>query len=327
MTSVIRWGIIGPGKIAARLADSFSLVSNAQLTAVASRDIRRAEAFAAAYSIRSVYGSYPQLVNDPEVDIVYVATPHSFHHEQSLLALRHGKAVLCEKPMTLNFRQTSELVQEARGRKVFLMEAMWSRFFPALIKAEELIRNGSVGALRFMSSDFGFAAPYHAEGRVFNPALGGGSWLDVGVYPLFLTLWLMGKPDRLSSFARLSPTGADETVSALLNYTDGRIAHLLSSVVADSPKEAVILCTEGRITLHSAWHKSDRVTLRLNSGKEEVFSFPHAGNGFEYQVRHVTECLQKGLTESPLMTHGLSLAMAEVSDEVRRQCGIRYPAD
>jgi predicted dehydrogenase len=327
MTSVVRWGIIGPGKIAARLADSFSLVRNARVTAVASRDVGRAEAFAVKYSIPSVYGSYHQLANDPEVDIVYVATPHSFHHEQSLLAVRHGKAVLCEKPMTLNFRQTSELVKEARGRSVFLMEAMWSRFFPALIKAEELIRHGSIGALKFMSSDFGFAAPYNPEGRVFNPDMGGGSWLDVGVYPLFLTLWLMGKPDRLSSFARLSPTGADETVSALFNYTDGRIAHLLSSVVADSPKEAIILGTEGRITLHSAWHKSDRVTLRLNSGTEEVFSFPHEGNGFEYQVRHVTECLQKGLTESPLMTHGLSLAMAEVSDEVRRQCGIRYPAD
>ncbi len=324
---IIRWGILGPGKIAGRLAEVFSLVPYASLHAAGSRDLVRSRAFTGKFFIPNAYGSYDELVNDPVVDIIYVATPHNFHYEHTLLALNGGKAVLCEKPLSLNMRQAQEMFDVAQRRNIFLMEAMWSRFFPALNKAEEIIRQGTIGDVRFMTSDFGFSAPFNPSGRVFNPALGGGSWLDVGVYPLFLTSWLLGKPAQIAAQATLSSTGADETTSALFKYKAGAIAHLLSSVVADSPKEAVIMGTQGRVTLASPWHKSEKTTLRLNSGVEQVYDYPHKGNGFEYQVQHVTECLLSGLKKSPLMTPELSLLIAEVSDEVRMQCGIRYRED
>jgi len=295
--------------------------------AVASRDETKAKEFAKTYEIEKVYNSYETLVKDPAVDVIYIATPHPFHHEQTLLCLKNGKAVLCEKPLALNYRQASEMIETAGKHNIFLMEAMWSRFFPATKKVMELLKSGRIGEVKYLSADFGFAAPHDLNNRVYNMALGGGAQLDVGVYPMFLALLLMGKPDEIKAFSKLASTGADETTAALFSYTNGSMAHILSSIITDSPKQADIMGTEGRIVMQTPWHKSQQITLKLNSGETEEFSFPYPGNGFQYQVEEVVNCLNAGKKESDLMPHSLSMLMAQVNDEIRRQGGVKYSAD
>jgi predicted dehydrogenase len=322
----IRWGILGPGKIAHKFADAFREVPQATLYALASRDARRGREFARQYAIGQVYQSYEALVADPQVDAIYVATPHPFHHAQTLLCLNSKKAVLCEKPLTMNYRQTADLVAAARQNNTFLMEGMWSRFFPALIRALEIVRQGTLGEVKLLEADFGFASPFDPGSRVFNLSLGGGAQLDVGVYPMFLALLMLGKPDHVQALAQRAATGADETTSVQLHFRNGAIAHILSSVAAETPKLAVITGTKGTLTLESPWHKSKAVRLRMNSGETTTSDFPYSGMGFEYELREVTHCLLSGMKECPLMPLDFSLLMAETADEILRQCGITYSA-
>ncbi|HEY8936224.1 MAG TPA: Gfo/Idh/MocA family oxidoreductase [Cyclobacteriaceae bacterium] len=327
MSRIINWGIIGPGKIANRFASAFSPFPEAKLYAVASRDIAKAKEFAQTYSITTCYDNYEALVNDPNVDVIYIATPHSFHHEQTLLCLKHKKAVLCEKPLTINHRLAKEMVNAARESNTFLMEAMWSRFFPTTIKAKQLIEQGAIGEVKYMRADFGFKGPYDPKSRLYDLALGGGAMLDVGVYPLFLSLYILGKPKEIKASVQLASTGADQTTNAIFTYADGSMANILSSIVIDTPKDAEIIGTEGTITIHTPWHKSMAITVKKTDGEEQRIDLPYEGNGFEYQVEEVMKCLQNNQKESFLMPLDFSLMMAEVSDEVRRQCGIKYPED
>lgn len=320
----VRFGILGPGKIANRFTDSFMHVPDAQVVAVASRDGERARTFAEKHSIARHYASYEKLVNDPDVDIIYIATPHPFHYENTLYCLRAGKAVLCEKPLAMNLRQVTEMIETAQRSNVFLMEGMWSRFFPTTHKVLEVLQAGTIGELKFLEADFGFSAPVNLDNRVYNLALGGGAQLDVGVYPLFLALLVLGKPVSVKSFSQKAPTGADATTSALLQYRNGAIAHIYSSIVADSPKAAHLLGTEGRITIAAPWHKSQEVIVRMNSGESNHYSFPHSGNGFEFQVAAVAQCIRDGKKECELIPHSLSLLMAETADEILRQGGVKY---
>lgn len=324
---MIHFGILGPGKIANRFASSFEHAQGGKVYAVASRDEAKAKEFAATYNIEKIYTSYDDLINDPQVDVIYIATPHPFHYEQTLRCLRNGKAVICEKPLALNYRQANEMIQAARIENVFLMEAMWSRFFPATKKTLELVESGIIGDIKYLQADFGFAAPLNPDSRVYNMDLGGGAQLDVGIYPLFLALLMLGKPDEVKAFSQLASTGADEVTSALLTYNNGSLANVMSSIVTDSPKQADIMGTLGRITMQTPWHKSQLITVRLNSGEVSEFAFPYPGNGFQYQVEEVISCLQADKKESDLMPHSLSLLMAQVSDEIRKQGGVVYEAD
>jgi predicted dehydrogenase len=219
------------------------------------------------------------------------------------------------------------MIDLAKKQKVFLMEGMWSRFFPVVHKVDELIRQGVIGDIQYVTADFGFSAPLHLDGRLYNTALGGGAQLDVGIYPLFLVLWLLGKPSKISASSKLASTGADLTTGAELTFESGAMAQILSSIVADSPKEAIIAGTKGRLHIHPPWYKSESVTLRLNSGESTTFPFPHSGNGFEFQIQEVVRCLSQGQKQCELMSHDFSLLLAEVSDEIRRQGGIHYMAD
>ena len=327
MTRIINFGILGPGKIANRFADAFKYVPEAKVYAIASRDGQKAKEFAAAHNAEKFYSTYEEMLTDPLVDVIYIATPHPFHHEQTLLCLRQGKPVLCEKPLALNHRQASEMIAASQKKNVFFMEAMWSRFFPTTHKMLELIQSGAIGEIKFFHADFGFAAPINLDNRVYNLALGGGAQLDVGVYPMFLALLALGKPDEIKAFSQLASTGADATTSALFKYKSGAIAEIFSSIVTDSPKEAHIMGTLGRITIQAPWHKSEKISLRLNSGETIEFAYPHSGNGFEFQIREVVRCLNERKTESDLMPLNLSLMMAEVSDEIRKQGGIMYPGE
>jgi predicted dehydrogenase len=324
MERQIHWAILGPGKIAHKFADAFTSVPQATLYAIASRDAERGKTFAAKFNVPKQYTQYEDLWSDPEVDAIYIATPHTFHHGQTIQCLNNKKAVLCEKPLTLNFKNASEMVATARANNTFLMEGMWSRFFPATIKTLELIRSGVIGEVKFLRADFGFAAPFNSDGRIFNLALGGGAQLDVGVYPMFLALLMLGKPDKIQVAAQLATTGADETTAAQFHFRNGSIAHILSSIVADTPKRAEIIGSLGTLTMHTPWHKSLAVTVKLNSGEISTYDFPFSGFGFQYELEEVTKSLLAGKKESDMMPLDFSLLMAEVADEVLKQAGVRY---
>ena len=325
MRTPIRFGILGPGKIASKFCEALQTIKpDAQVYAVASRDESKAKAFGSKFNAVKHYSSYEALAQDTEVDVVYIATPHPFHFEQTKLCLNHGKAVLCEKPLTLSYSQTEILVNLAREKKVFLMEAMWSRFIPALIAVKSVIDSGTIGEIKFMHADFGFISPTNLDLRTFNKALGGGAQLDVGVYPMFLALWLLGKPDVIKAHASLAVTGADDNTSALFGYKSGTTATIYSSFMTDSMKEAVIMGTKGSLTIHSAWHKATAFTLRKNNSESEFQEFPYPSNGLQFQAIEVVECLRTNLMESPKMTLDMSLLMAETADEILRQIGVKY---
>lgn len=319
-----KWGIIGPGKIAAKFAASLQQVPGAVLQAIASRDKNRARQFAQQFGAKTTYTDYTELVRDTEVDIVYIATPHSFHHAHALLCLQHKKPVVCEKPLTLTYASAQEMVAAARNANVFFMEGMWTRFFPAIHKTVELIKQGAIGDVKFLQADFGFNAPFDTSSRLFDVKLGGGSLFDVGVYPLFLALLILGEPSEVQSKSHLSSTGADEQTSITLYYNSGQIASLHSSIVTSTPIQAVITGTKGSITLPSPWFKPNTVVFKKDEQEAETFSFPYTGFGFECEIQEVMHCLDNGLLESPLMPLNFSLLMSRTLDTVCRQNDLQY---
>ncbi len=324
MSKIYKWGIIGPGRIAEKFAAALAAVPGAALHAVASRTIEKAKQFAQKYQAPVFYDNYESLAEDDEVDVIYIATPHTFHQAHALLCLKKKKAVLCEKPMSVNYASTLEMVNTARQNNVFLMEAMWTRFLPIINKTLQLIESGEVGELKYLRADFGFAAPVDAGSRLYDLKLGGGSLLDVGIYPLFLALLIFGKPDEIKAFAHVASTGADETTNALLFYKDGRMANVLSSINAQTPLTAEITGTEGTIILDRPWYKGTVIQVRKKDLITDTFSLPYGDNGFEYQIREVQECLQKKLTESPLMPLDFSLLLSHTLENINNLSAIVY---
>jgi predicted dehydrogenase len=324
MTKTIRWGILGAGKIAEKFAAAINYTEGAELHAVASREPEKGRAFAAAYNAAHHYTSYEVLAADDDVDIIYIATPHAFHCEQALLCMRHGKAVLCEKPMALKQADVLKMATEARKRQVFLMEGMWSRFMPSINKAKQLIDAGAIGEVRSISADFGFKAPYDVKGRLYNRALGGGSLLDVGIYPVFLTSLLLGEPSDIQTVARKAATGVDEYCNVVMQYAGGQTAHFFSAINVQTGLRAEITGTEGRIILPKPWYKAEQLVLELNNGTTSEFSYPRRCNGFEYEIQEVMECLGKGFTECPAMPLDFSLLMSAITDVIAEQAGVAY---
>jgi len=325
VTNPCRWGIIGPGKIAKKFASAIPLAGNAVLQAVASRDAGRSRDFAAQHGAAKWYDNYEQIATDPDIDAIYVATPHAFHTENTLLCLSHRKPVLCEKPMALNRKQVQQMVDASRQTNTFLMEAMWTRFLPHVEKILELLKEDKIGTVRYVRGDFGFYNPFDPESRLFNMALGGGSVLDIGVYPLFLCLAVLGKPDQITATGKLAPTGADETCLAVLQYDNGAMASAFSTVGAFTSLTAEIGGTEGTITIPSAWYKNNEFTLHRMGEEKQIFTFEPVTNGFEYQAREAMRCIEQGLTESPAMSHDFSLLLSETMDVVREKIGVSYP--
>ena len=322
----LRWGIIGPGSIAAKFAEGLSIVPEASVQAVASRSQEKSDAFGAKFGAKKCYASYEEMVNDPDVDAVYVATPHPFHAEQSLLALNAGKAVLCEKPFAVNCAQAESVIAVAREKKLFLMEGMWSRFFPLMGRVREIVASGAIGEVRMVQADFGFRAGVNPEGRLFNPALGGGSLLDVGIYPLSLASMFLGAPVHVAGFAQVGETGVDEQAVMSLAYDGGRLASLTTAIRTNTPHEAWVLGTDGWIKLHAPWWKLSAFTVS-KGGQDEVVAEAFDGSGFNYEARHVAECLAGGLTESPLMPLDETLTLMRTMDTLRAQWGVRYPME
>ncbi|MBP8081922.1 MAG: Gfo/Idh/MocA family oxidoreductase [Spirochaetes bacterium] len=316
MKEVYRWGIIGAGKISEKFAEGLKSASKAKCYAVASRDKSKAEAFAAKNGFAKAYGSYEAMLEDPDVDIVYIATPNNLHYSNTIAALSAGKNVLCEKPFSLNSDELKEMIDMARSKKLFLMEALWSRFLPSIIKAKELIKSNQLGKAHVVQADFGFYSKYNPEIRLFNPALGGGSLLDIGIYPVFLSLFLFGYPDEISALSVKSPSGTDNTNGIIFSYNDGRVASLMSSFAVNLDTEARIYCDKGKITLHRMFHCPTSVTVSEGS-KSENLPIEFSGNGYNYEADEVMRCLDLGFTESPLWNLDSSIELMKLLDEIR----------
>ena len=323
-TPTTNWGIIAPGRIAHKFAQDLQHVAGAKLTAVASRDLGRAQAFAAQYDAPHVYGSYEAILECPDLDVVYIASPHTGHFEQTLMCLNAGVAVLCEKPFAMNTPEVQEMVELARTKKVFLMEALWSRFMPTILKTRELIETGAIGKLIGVKADFGFKAPFDPQVRTFNKELGGGALLDIGIYPLFLSYVALGMPTQIAALAVFGPTGIDESTAMSLKYADGTFAFLDCTFMTKTPCEGFVFGEKGFIKINTRWHESKSLTLELYDGTTQRFDFDRPTHGYDYEAAHVAECLQKGLTESPVWTFDDSLNLMRLLDGVRAEIGLVY---
>jgi predicted dehydrogenase len=324
----IRWGILGCGKIAHKFAADLRLVPDAELVAVASRDNAKGPAFQQEFNAGILFNDYLDLVRSPEVDVIYIATPHGFHYDNTMLCLEHGKAVLCEKAFALNTKQVQSMIDLSRSKNVFLMEAFWTKFLPQYIKIHELINSGVIGQVKLVQADFGFAAPEPLAQRLFDPELGGGSLLDIGIYPVFLAQSVLGKPSEIAALINAYESGVDEQCAITMKFGNNALAVLSSTFAADTPVEAMIAGTKGRIHMRNRFHNAIG-NIELVSGSEEISIEVSREDGFGYQfeARHVGECLRNKYIESPVMSHADSLSLMETLDRIRKICGIRYRVD
>ncbi|HEY8022920.1 MAG TPA: Gfo/Idh/MocA family oxidoreductase [Burkholderiaceae bacterium] len=329
--SLVRWGILGTGQIARAFADGLRAVPDAVLVAVASRRTETAKNFAGdlvghAGTVKH-YGSYQELADDPEIDAVYIATPHNLHAENTLLCLHAGKAVLCEKPFTINRRQAREVVSVARHKKLFLMEAMWTRFLPAVREAKRLIEHGEIGQPRQIQADFGFCAKFDAQSRLFNRELGGGALLDIGIYPLSIAAHLLGPIAQAQAQATLCETGVDTQTAFILRHRNGALSSCLCSINAGTPMRLIVSGSKGSIELHSPFFMTQALTVTDAHGAARTIDLPFLGNGYTHEAIEVSRCLRSNTAESPLMTLDESLDLMGWLDTMRAQCGVKYPYD
>ncbi len=327
MREGIRWGILGTGSIAKKFAEGLRYARGAKLVAVGSRKRESAEAFGEAFHVPNRHPSYEELAADPDVDVIYVATPHTLHKENTILCLDAGKAVLCEKPFAINASQAETMVERARKQGLFLMEAMWTRYLPVMGKLRQLLQDRTIGEVRMLMADFGFRASFNPEGRLLNPALGGGGLLDVGVYPVSFASMVFGPPARILSMAHLGETGVDEQAAILLGYSGGQIGILACGVRTTTPQEAVVLGTEGRIRLHASWWRGEALTLSRTGKEDQRFDLPLVGNGYNYEAEEVMNCLRAGKRESDLMPLDESIVIMRTLDQIREPWGLRYPME
>ncbi|WP_049577081.1 Gfo/Idh/MocA family protein [Streptomyces sp. SBT349] len=322
----VRWGILATGSIAGKLAGDLAPLPDAEVTAVGSRSPQSAEAFARRFGIPRAHGSWAALAADPDVDVVYVATPHNAHHAAVRRCLEAGKAVLCEKPFTRSAAQAEELVDLARERGVFLMEAMWMYCNPAIRRMAELVRNGAIGEVTAVHADFGIGGPLDPGHRLLDPALAGGALLDLGVYPVSFAHLVLGEPAEIAAWGRLRG-GVDVSTGMLLGYASGAVAALTCSLVADTARTAAVTGSRGRIEFPRGFFSPERFTLHREGAEPEEFAGPGPAGSFAHQANEVMRCLRAGETESPLVPLDGSLAVMRTLDAVRDRIGLRYPGE
>lgn len=323
---ILRWGVLGTGGIAEKFLEGLQAVEEAQVTAVGSRSDAAAARFADRWNIPNRYGTHGELAKDEDVDVVYIATPHSAHHAATLLCLEAGKHVLCEKPLAMNARQATEMVAAAQRGGGFLMEAMWTRFAPAMREIDRLLADGAIGELRTVDAAFGNVWPFDADSRMFAPALGGGALLDLGVYPIALASRFLGELSLVGATGRMASTGVDSHVGMVVSGQDTTMGMLSCSLEARLPNRAVLIGTLGRIEVEQWWSPT-AFTLHRNGSEDETFSFPHRANGYEHEAEEVALRIAAGEVESPLMTWEESVRIARMLDEIRGRLGVSYLED
>jgi predicted dehydrogenase len=325
MTDRVRWGILSTGAIARAFVADLRLVPDAEVVAVGSRSQDTADRFAAQHAIPRAYGSWRALAEDPGVDVVYVATPHVAHHAATLTCLRAGKATLTEKPFAIDLAQARELVEAARSAGVFLMEAMWTRCFPVIHTVAGLLADGAIGTVVDVHADFGVAGRFGPTHRLRARELGGGALLDLGVYPVTLAHLVLGAPDEVTAWARLTPEGVDENTGMLFGYRSGALAALTCSITGDTGRRAVITGTGGRIELDRDFFRPTGYTLHRGYREPpQRVEAPVEGQGYHFEAAEVHRCLREGLTESPVVPLAETLAVMATLDAVRDRIGVRY---
>ncbi|WP_455382612.1 Gfo/Idh/MocA family protein [Salinispira pacifica] len=325
----IRWGVLGSGSIANRFAHGLAAVEGSTLVAAASRTPGRAREFAERHGVASFFENYEDLVRRADIDAVYVATTHNFHHDNVRLALEHGKAVLCEKPLTVNGREAADLVDLARRKRLFLMEAMWTRYLPAIVQVRRWLADGEIGTIRQVRADFGFLREFDPKHRLFNPELAGGALLDAGIYPLaFASMVKGGAPATVQATAQIGTTGVDEQSAYLFTYKDDSIAMLSSAVNTELDCRAVIYGTEGRIEVPDRFLAATQATLRKNGQPPVTRDFPfNLEEGFSYEIAEAARCIREGELESSVMPLDESVELMRTIDRIKEQLGLSYAND
>ena len=328
MSEKIRWGIISTGHISGKFAEALKLLSEAEISAVASRNIVTAKKFAKKHRITKAYGSYSELANDPDVDVVYIGTPHSFHLENSVMCMRAGKSVLCEKALTINAREAEEMIRVAKEENVFLMEAMITRHVPLIKKTQNWIKSGRIGEVRMLKASRCARGEFKPSERHLNPKLGGGSLLDVGVYVIsFASMIFKKPPESVFGFGHIGEFGSDEQGAALLKYDKGEIADLSFALRTNAVNEAYILGTEGYIRINDVFAVPTKAILVINKKEVEVLEEPKTGDGLVYEAKEVMRCMKEGLKESPYMPLEESLQIMRIMDKIREPWDLTYSND
>ena len=315
----IKWGIIGLGNIANKFAQAVTKMQNTELIAVASRTKEKSEHFGNNYGVvkEKCYGTYEEIVRDNDVDVIYIAVPHSMHKEISILCLENKEAVLCEKPVTLNEEEVVEVINCAKENKTFFMEAMKTRFLPVHKEVRRIIKNGEIGEIKLIQADFGFFTEFNEENRLFNPKLGGGALLDVGVYPISYGAWLMEEePSSIKSNIFVGKTGVDENVSTIISYKNGREVHVYAAINLNTVREANIIGTKGILRI-PRFSSGEKLIINID-GREEIKEFPFDINGFEYQIEEVNELIRKGKLESLTMSWSDSRRVMKILDKIKK---------
>ena len=356
----INWGILGTGYIAQEFARGLRMLPDAKLLAVGSRKLETAQKFANQFQISRAYQSYEELVADKDIDIVYIATPNIAHKDNCILCLEAGKAILCEKPFTLNAKDARDVIELARHKKLFCMEAMWMRFIPLIPKVREMINDGVIGDIKMVTADFGLQIAVDENDRRFNPNLGGGALLDIGIYPISLAFYLLGKPSNIVSQVTLGKTQVDEQSSLIFQYANGQLATLYSSFLTNTPNEVIIMGTQGQLRIHAPIYRPDQLSIQTfpalstttssNSQpswkltlkqmalfkksyhylsrfihKPKKIVIPYQGNGYQYEAAEAMNCLRTGKMESQTMSLDETLTILETMDTLRTQWGVKYP--
>ncbi|MFV5696362.1 Gfo/Idh/MocA family protein [Flavobacterium sp. LB3P122] len=321
----IKWGIIGLGKIATQFADDLMQVHDAKIVAVASRNIEKAEGFAEKYNCKKAYSTYDEIFADDEVEILYIATPHSYHAALTIKALQSNKHVLCEKPIALGYKDAFQMIEAAKINNKFFMEAFWTRFNPSVQEVFYKIKNGEIGAIKYINADFAFQVKELEGNRMTDLKLGGGALLDIGVYPLFLSYLLLGIPDGVIAKANFHDSGADLQTTMILQY-DNAQAVLHSSFLSSSNMKATISGTKGRINLNSPWFMAESYTL-IKDNEKVKYKLPTKGKGYTYEIEECHKCIKENKIESTLWSHQNSLDLIKIVDKVKSEIGLVYPLE
>lgn len=317
---------MGCGKIAHKFCQDMALIDDAELTAVASRNLEKGQEFGKTYRAKKAYGSYDELFQDKDVAIVYIATPHVSHAELSIQAMEMGKHVLCEKPLALNAKDVSKMLETSKRTGKFFMEALWTRFNPNIIDIKQKIEAGEIGEISYINTDFSFKVPYGIDSRTLALELGGGAILDIGIYPAFLTYLLLGTPKEIMATSLFHPkTGCDMQSSMTFIY-DHAQAVLYSGFTTNSDMVAKIYGTEGQIFIDKVWHMAEGYSI-VKGEERQVFENKTLGFSYSYEIMECHECLRSGKTQSDLWTHQNSLDLISILDRVRDKVGLKYPQE
>ncbi len=319
MSKTYSWGILAPGNIAGKFVTELKSLDNARVLAVGSRDLKRAGEFAAVHGIERFYGSYEELAEDPDIDIIYIASPHTFHAEHTKLCLRNKKAVLCEKAFGMNTHEVKEMIQAAHDEKTFLMEAFFTPHQPSYREARKIIDSGLLGEIKHLHGWFGFnKSPYDLKGRLFNPDLGGGALLDIGLYPLFDALWFLGEPSKISAFADLTADKIDQSVAVSMQFDGGKSASLFASFLSATGVGTDIYCEKGMLRLRRTGALNQWLEILLPGEPARISTWDESVCGLKLEAIETMNCMGNNQIESNVMNHQISLDLMKSLDLIRQ---------